>query len=84
MLITTDKRGSINLPTAVCKALNLQPGGCLDLSILDGGGLALAQVAVYPYSAACRQRPRQASAGQRERHGTTAGLVKKRNGQYRN
>jgi len=48
MLVTIDKRGSINLPATVRKALNLQPGVCLDLSILDGGGLALSPVAVYP------------------------------------
>ncbi|OGQ98119.1 MAG: hypothetical protein A2521_11045 [Deltaproteobacteria bacterium RIFOXYD12_FULL_57_12] len=48
MLVTIDKRGSINLPAAVRKTLNLQPGSCLDLSILDGGGLALSPVAIYP------------------------------------
>ena len=48
MLVTIDKRGSINLPAAVRKALNLQPGVCLDLSIIDGGGMALSPVAVYP------------------------------------
>lgn len=48
MLVTIDKRGSINLPAAVRKTLNLQPGSCLDLNILDGGGLALSPVVVYP------------------------------------
>ena len=48
MLVTIDKRGSINLPAAVRKSLNLQPGSCLDLTILDGGSLALSPVVVYP------------------------------------
>ena len=48
MLVTIDKRGSISLPSTVRKELGLQPGSCLDLTILDGGGLALTQVAVYP------------------------------------
>jgi AbrB family looped-hinge helix DNA binding protein len=48
MLVTIDKRGSINLPSAIRKTLNLQPGSCLDLSVLDGGGLALSPVVVYP------------------------------------
>lgn len=48
MLITIDKRGSINLPATVRKTLKLQPGSCLDLSILDGGGIALSPVSVFP------------------------------------
>jgi AbrB family looped-hinge helix DNA binding protein len=48
MLITIDKRGSISLPAAVRKELGLQPGSCLDLTILEGGGLVLSPVAVYP------------------------------------
>ena len=48
MLVSIDKRGSISLPSAVRKDLNLQPGSFLDLTILDGGGLALSPVAVYP------------------------------------
>lgn len=48
MLVTIDKRGSINLPVTVRKTLNLQPGSCLDLTVLDGGGLALSPVVVYP------------------------------------
>jgi AbrB family looped-hinge helix DNA binding protein len=48
MLITIDKRGSINLPASIRKELGLQPGSTLDLSILAGGGVALTPVAVYP------------------------------------
>ena len=48
MLVSIDKRGSISLPAAVRKNLNLSPGTFLDLTILDGGNLALSPVAVYP------------------------------------
>lgn len=48
MLVSVDKRGSISLPAAVRKDLNLKPGTFLDLTILDGGNLALSPVAVYP------------------------------------
>ncbi|MEI6703428.1 MAG: AbrB/MazE/SpoVT family DNA-binding domain-containing protein [Deltaproteobacteria bacterium] len=48
MLVSIDKRGSISLPSAVRKDLNLYPGSFLDLTILDGGNLALSPVAVYP------------------------------------
>jgi AbrB family looped-hinge helix DNA binding protein len=48
MLVSIDKRGSISLPAAVRKDLNLHPGSFLDLTILDGGSLALSPVAVYP------------------------------------
>jgi AbrB family looped-hinge helix DNA binding protein len=48
MLVSVDKRGSIGLPAAVRKSLNLQPGSFLELSILDGGNLALSPVVVYP------------------------------------
>ena len=48
MLVSIDKRGSISLPSAVRKDLNLNPGSFLDLTILDGGKLALSPVAVYP------------------------------------
>ena len=48
MLVTIDKRGSINLPVAIRKSLKLQSGSCLNLTVLDGGQLALAPVAVYP------------------------------------
>jgi len=48
MLVSIDKRGSISLPAAVRKDLNLHPGTFLELTILDGGNLALSPVAVYP------------------------------------
>jgi AbrB family looped-hinge helix DNA binding protein len=48
MLITIDKRGSINLPTALRKELGLAPGACLDLTTEPGGALLLKPVAVYP------------------------------------
>lgn len=48
MLVSIDKRGSISLPAAVRKDLNLHPGSFLDLTVLDGGSLALSPVAVYP------------------------------------
>jgi AbrB family looped-hinge helix DNA binding protein len=48
MLVSIDKRGSISLPAAVRKDLNLHPGSLLDLTILDGGSLAFSLVAVYP------------------------------------
>ena len=47
MLITIDKRGSINLPLAVRKELGLDSGTCLDLSIEDGGKITLHPVAIY-------------------------------------
>ena len=47
MLVSIDKRGSISLPAAVRKDLNLKPGTFLELTILDGGNLALSPVAVY-------------------------------------
>ena len=47
MLVTIDKRGSINLPLAVRKELGLEQGTCLDLSIEDGGTITLNPVAVY-------------------------------------
>lgn len=48
MLVSIDKRGSISLPAALRKDLNLSPGTFLDLTILDGGKLELSPVAVYP------------------------------------
>jgi AbrB family looped-hinge helix DNA binding protein len=48
MLVSIDKRGSISLPAAVRKNLNLHSGSFLDLTILDGGSLSLSPVAVYP------------------------------------
>jgi len=48
MLITVDKRGSINLPASLRRQLGLVAGTCLDLSVADGGALILQPVAVYP------------------------------------
>jgi len=48
MLITIDKRGSINLPTSVRKELNLDKGAYLDLKVMKGGTIVLNPVAVYP------------------------------------
>lgn len=48
MLVTIDKRGSINLPVATRKELSLVPGTCLDLTILAGGKVVLTPVAIYP------------------------------------
>ena len=48
MLITIDKRGSINLPADVRKSLGLQPGTHLDLQVVEGGALMLNPVVIYP------------------------------------
>ena len=48
MLVSIDKRGSIGLPASIRKELNLHAGSFLDLTILDGGTLAMSPVAVYP------------------------------------
>jgi AbrB family looped-hinge helix DNA binding protein len=48
LLVSIDKRGSISLPAAVRKNLGLVPGTYLDLTILDGGKLALSPFTVYP------------------------------------
>lgn len=48
MLVSIDKRGSISLPSSLRKDLNLYPGSFLDLTVLDGGNIALSPVAVYP------------------------------------
>ena len=48
MLITVDKRGSINLPASLRKQLGLVAGACLDLSVVAGGAFILQPVAVYP------------------------------------
>lgn len=47
MLITIDKRGSINLPLAVRKELGLEQGTCLDLSVEEGGKITLHPVTIY-------------------------------------
>ena len=48
MLITVDKRGSINLPASLRRQFGLVAGACLDLSVADGGAFILQPVAVYP------------------------------------
>lgn len=48
MLIAIDKRGSINLPIAVRKELGLKSGSYLDMEIVEGGGILLRPVAIYP------------------------------------
>lgn len=47
MLITIDKRGSINIPLAVRKELGLEPGSNLDLTVEDGGRINLHPVVIY-------------------------------------
>ena len=48
MLITIDKRGSINLPVVIRKELGLENGSYMDLEILKGGEIRLRPVSVYP------------------------------------
>jgi len=48
MIITIDKRGSINLPASLRKELGLKNGDHLDLSVEEGGVIILQPVAVYP------------------------------------
>lgn len=48
MLITVDKRGSINLPASLRRQLGLVAGTCVDLSVDDGGAVILQPVVVYP------------------------------------
>ncbi|PIQ94172.1 MAG: hypothetical protein COY75_03790 [Nitrospirae bacterium CG_4_10_14_0_8_um_filter_41_23] len=48
MLITVDKRGSINLPTALRKELGLESGSYLNLTIEKGGTIVLHPVSIYP------------------------------------
>ena len=47
MLITIDKRGSINLPLAVRKELGLGQGSYLELSVDTGGKITLHPVEIY-------------------------------------
>ena len=48
MLITIDKRGSINLPAALRKQMKLESGSYLELEVLEEGMIVLSPVAVYP------------------------------------
>ena len=47
MLITIDKRGSINIPLAIRKALGLKQGSNLELCVEQGGQITLHPVAIY-------------------------------------
>jgi AbrB family looped-hinge helix DNA binding protein len=48
MLVTIDKRGSINLPSAIRKETGLDIGTHLDIEVLEGGSIVLTPVAIYP------------------------------------
>ena len=48
MLVTIDKRGSINLPSTIRKETGLDTGTHLDIEILEGGAIVLTPVAIYP------------------------------------
>jgi AbrB family looped-hinge helix DNA binding protein len=47
MLVTIDKRGSINLPASVRKDLGFRPGTHLDLMVESGGAITLFPVEIY-------------------------------------
>ncbi|MCP4688068.1 MAG: AbrB/MazE/SpoVT family DNA-binding domain-containing protein [Desulfobacterales bacterium] len=47
MLVAIDKRGSINLPVAVRKELDLKTGSYLEMDIEDGGAIVLHPVSIY-------------------------------------
>ena len=48
MLITVDKRGSINLPKTLREEFGIESGTCLNLEIEEGGAIVLHPVTVYP------------------------------------
>lgn len=48
MLITIDKRGSINIPAILRKELGLNVGSYLDLSVEEGGVIKLHPVSIFP------------------------------------
>ena len=48
MLVAIDKRGNINLPSAIRKEMGLHTGTHLDIEVLDGGSIVLTPVAIYP------------------------------------
>ena len=48
MLITIDKRGSINLPAELRKKMHLEAGTSLDLTVFEGSAIVLSPVVVYP------------------------------------
>jgi len=47
MLVTIDKRGSINLPVSVRKDLGFRPGTHLELTVKPGGAITLFPVEIY-------------------------------------
>jgi len=47
MLVTIDKRGSINLPASIRKDLGIKPGSHLELSVEVGGAIYLYPVEFY-------------------------------------
>ncbi|MCB9481607.1 MAG: AbrB/MazE/SpoVT family DNA-binding domain-containing protein [Desulfobacteraceae bacterium] len=47
MLITIDKRGSINLPASLRKEMGLEPGSHLEVNIEDGGFITIYPVEIY-------------------------------------
>ena len=47
MLVTIDKRGSINLPATIRKETGLDIGMHLDIEVLEGGSIVLTPVAIY-------------------------------------
>ena len=48
MLISIDERGSINLPTALRRELEIEPGSYLELTVEEGGILRLQPVSIFP------------------------------------
>ena len=48
MLVTIDKRGSINLPANLRKELGIKNGSHLDLEVMEGGVIVLNPVVIYP------------------------------------
>ena len=48
MLVTIDKRGSINLPANLRKELGIKNGSHLDLEVMEGGAIVLNPVVIYP------------------------------------
>lgn len=47
MLVTIDKRGSINLPASVRKDLGIRPGSHLELTLEPGGAITIHPVEIY-------------------------------------
>jgi AbrB family looped-hinge helix DNA binding protein len=47
MLVTIDKRGSINLPASLRKDLGVGPGTHLELTVDAGGAIVLLPVEIY-------------------------------------